>query len=86
MTAQFARTRGLLLGHSPRLERAMNGKMGSEITRVEEAASFEGFGAIAATLQTYIDAARAGDGRVMSAAFLETAYIRGAYDGKPVDR
>ncbi len=41
--------------------------------------------AIAATLQDYIDGARAGDGALLRNAFLEPAYIGASYDGKPVD-
>ena len=50
-----------------------------------ERESFATYDAIAATLQIYIDAARAGDGALMRKAFLETAHIRGTYGGKLVD-
>ena len=59
--------------------------MGTKLTQSDEAESFAALEAIAATLQKYIEAARTGDGRVMRCAFLETARIRGTYDGKPVD-
>jgi hypothetical protein len=54
-------------------------------TAVDERASFATYAAIAATLETYIAAARTGDGARMRGAFLDTAHIRGSYDGKPVD-
>ena len=54
-------------------------------TKAEERASFAVYEAIAATLQHYIDGARTGDSALMRKAFLETAHIRGAYGGKPVD-
>jgi hypothetical protein len=53
-------------------------------SRMEDAASFATYAAIAVTLQGYVDAARAGDGALMRQAFLETAHIRGTYGGKPV--
>jgi len=55
------------------------------VTRAEEQASFATYEAIAAALQSYIDAARTGDGVRMRRAFLDTARIRGSYEGKPVD-
>jgi hypothetical protein len=54
-------------------------------SRADERASFATYEGIAATLQSYIDGARAGDGALMRDAFLEAAHIRGTYDGKPVD-
>ena len=51
----------------------------------DEHASFAAYEAIGATLQRYIDGARAGDGALMRRAFLEAAHIRGSYGGKPVD-
>jgi hypothetical protein len=59
--------------------------MTEPVTREDEGASFATYEAIAATLQNYIDGARAGDGAVMRKAFLEAAHIRGSYGGKPVD-
>ncbi|MBI3514017.1 MAG: nuclear transport factor 2 family protein [Proteobacteria bacterium] len=59
--------------------------MTGTITRDDEAASFAAYQAIAAPLQRYIDAARSGDGAGMREACLDTARIRGSYDGKPVD-
>lgn len=59
--------------------------MADPVTRADEGASFASYEAIAATLQSYIDGARAGDGAVMRKAFLESAHIRGSYGGKPVD-
>jgi hypothetical protein len=53
--------------------------------RTDESAISATRDAIAAKLQSYIDAARAGDGTRMRDAFLETAHIRGSYGGKPVD-
>jgi hypothetical protein len=47
----------------------------------DEHASFAAYEAIAATLQRYIDGARAGDGTLMRRAFLEAAHIRGSYGG-----
>jgi hypothetical protein len=41
--------------------------------------------AIAATLQLYIDGARAGNGQLLRCAFLADANIRGSYGGKAVD-
>jgi hypothetical protein len=54
-------------------------------TGADEGASFAIYEAIAATLQGYIDGARAGDGALMRRVFLEAAHIRGSYGGKPVD-
>jgi hypothetical protein len=51
----------------------------------EETASFATYQAIAATLQYYIDGARAGDSALMRKAFLDAARIRGSYGGAPVD-
>jgi hypothetical protein len=55
------------------------------VSKADELASFANYEAIAATLQSYIDGARAGDGALMRNAFLEAAHIRGTYDGKPID-
>jgi hypothetical protein len=55
------------------------------ITKDEESASFATYEAIAATLQCYIDGARAGDSLLIRRAFLEAAHIRGTYGGKLVD-
>jgi hypothetical protein len=54
-------------------------------TTNEEAASYAVYEGIAATLQHYIDGAHKGDGNLMRRAFLETAHIRGSYNGKPVE-
>lgn len=59
--------------------------MPSTTTPEEESESFAAPEAIAATLQIYIDAARAGEGSLMRRAFAEGARIRGSYGGKPVD-
>jgi hypothetical protein len=59
--------------------------MTETVTRADEGASFATYEAIAATLQSYIDGARAGDGALMREAFLEAAHIRGSHGGKPVD-
>jgi hypothetical protein len=55
------------------------------IADTDERASFEVYGAIAATLQRYVDGARTGDAALVRSAFLETAHIRGSYGGVPVD-
>lgn len=59
--------------------------MSIPITPTEEAASFAAYAAIAATLQQYIDAARAGSGERMRLAFADGARVRGSYAGKAVD-
>jgi hypothetical protein len=59
--------------------------MSSTVTPAEEALSFAAQEAIAATLQRYLDAARAGKGGLMRRAFAGGARIRGSYGGKPVD-
>jgi len=51
----------------------------------DEAASFAACEAIAATLQQYIDSARAGDSDLMRRAFVSGGGVRGSYGGKPVD-
>lgn len=61
------------------------GEMTKAATKADEGASFAAYGTIAATLQTYVDAARAGAGALMRKAFLDSAHIRGSYAGKPVD-
>lgn len=55
------------------------------VTPAQEVASFAAHEAIAATLQQYIDGARAGTGNLMRLAFADGARIRGTYGGKPVD-
>jgi len=57
----------------------------SVITAEDETASFAAAEAIAATIQLYIDAARAGDGAAMRKPFLDTARIQGTFRGKPID-
>ncbi len=52
---------------------------------IEERASFAAYDGIAATIQTYLDAARAGDGSAMRSAFLHGAMVRGSYGGNPTD-
>ena len=59
--------------------------MSSTPTPEQEIESFAAQEAIAATLQTYVEAARAGKGGLMRRAFAEGARIRGSYGGKPVD-
>jgi len=59
--------------------------MSEKISKADEHASFAIYEEIAATLQHYIDGARTGDSALMRKAFLDTAHIRGGYDGKPVD-
>lgn len=59
--------------------------MSSTLTPEQEIESFAAPEAIAATLQTYLEAARAGKGGLMRRAFAEGARIRGSYGGKPVD-
>ena len=51
----------------------------------EESVSFAAYEAVAATLQTYIESARSGDGARMRTAFLDDATVRGSYGGKPTD-
>jgi hypothetical protein len=63
----------------------MRDEMAETVSKGEEAASFATYGAIAATLQRYLDGARAGDSTLMRAAFLDTAHIRGSYGGNPVE-
>jgi hypothetical protein len=63
----------------------MERKMTEKRTAEDERASFATYEAIAATLQTYIESARTGDGALMRTAFLDTAHIRGSYAGKPTD-
>jgi hypothetical protein len=55
------------------------------VTTADERASFAACEAIAATLQDYIDGARAGDGALIRRAFAGTARIRGSYGGTPVE-
>jgi hypothetical protein len=57
----------------------------STITAEDETASFAAADAIAATINLYIEAARAGDGGAMRKPFLDSARIQGSYRGKPVD-
>ena len=54
-------------------------------TQEGEAASYAPYEAIAATVQHYIDGAHRGDSGLMRRAFLDTAHIRGSYNGKPVE-
>jgi len=51
----------------------------------EESVNFAAYEAVAATLQTYIESARSGDGARMRTAFLDDATVRGSYGGKPTD-
>jgi hypothetical protein len=55
------------------------------VTSTEEIESFATHEAIAATLQRYIDGARAGKGSLVRLAFADGARVRGSYAGKPVD-
>jgi hypothetical protein len=59
--------------------------MSNPVTAADEAASFAAQEAIAVPLERYLAAARAGNGKGMREAFLESAHIRGSYGGKPVD-
>jgi hypothetical protein len=59
--------------------------MSMAVTPAGEVESFATHEAIAATLQRYIDAARAGNGSLMRLAFAEGARVCGSYGGKPVD-
>jgi hypothetical protein len=59
--------------------------MSVEPTPEQEAASFAAHEAITATLQHYIDGARAGNGGLMRHAFAEGARISGTYSGKVVE-
>jgi hypothetical protein len=59
--------------------------MPTGVTPAAEAESFATHEAMAATLQRYIDGARAGKGSVIRLAFAEGATVRGTYGGKPVD-
>ena len=51
----------------------------------DERASFVAYEAVATTLQTYIESARAGDAERMRTAFVGDATVRGSYGGKPTD-
>ncbi len=51
----------------------------------DDTQTFAAYGAIADTLQTYIDGARRGDPAQMRTAFLAEASIRGSYGGKATD-
>ncbi|HXQ68201.1 MAG TPA: nuclear transport factor 2 family protein [Alphaproteobacteria bacterium] len=55
------------------------------VTLAQEVESFATHEAIAATLQRYIDGARAGKGSLMRLAFADGARVRGTYGGKPVE-
>jgi hypothetical protein len=55
-----------------------------QVTQSDETESFALHEAIASALQRYIDAARAGSGRLMQSAFTDEAHISGSYDGKAV--
>jgi hypothetical protein len=59
--------------------------MPSPVTPEDESESFATYAAIAATLETYVEAARTGQGSLMRQALAEGAHIRGHYAGKPVD-
>jgi hypothetical protein len=59
--------------------------MPTGVTPAAEAESFATHEAMAATLQRYIDGARAGKGSVIRLAFADGATVRGTYGGKPVD-
>jgi hypothetical protein len=59
--------------------------MSTSVTPAQEVESFAAIEAITATLQRYIDGARAGKGSLMRQAFAEGASIRGTYGGKPAD-
>jgi Putative lumazine-binding len=68
---------------TPSHERRMT--MTAKPNEADEAASYAVYEGILAALQHYIDGAHKGDGKLMRKAFLETAHIRGSYDGKPVE-
>src|ERR1700722_18356013 len=55
------------------------------VTLEQEAESFAAVEAIVATLQNYIDGARAADSRLMRLAFAGSARISGTYGGKVVE-
>lgn len=55
-----------------------------QTTLADEIESFATQEAIAATLQQYIDGARAGSGSLIRSAFAEGAHVSGSYGGKPV--
>jgi hypothetical protein len=59
--------------------------MPTEVKPTLEAESFAIPEAIAATLQAYLDGARAGMGATLRCVFAESARICGTYDGKPID-
>lgn len=59
--------------------------MSLRVTPEQEAESFATHEAIAAALERYIDAARAGRGGLMRLAFADGARVRGTSGGKPVD-
>lgn len=54
------------------------------MTQNDEIESFSIAGAIAETLQRYIDGARNGDIALLRSAFAEGARVSGSYGGKPV--
>ncbi len=54
------------------------------MTQTDETESFAAPGAIAQTLQRYIDGARTGDLTLLRSAFAEGARVSGSYGGKPV--
>lgn len=54
------------------------------MTQNDEIESFSIPGAIAETLQRYIDGARTGDIALLRSAFAEGARVSGSYGGKPV--
>jgi hypothetical protein len=59
--------------------------MTAQVTPKEEDESFAAHVAIAATLQRYVEAARAGDGGLMLHAFAAGARVCGTYSGKPAE-
>lgn len=54
------------------------------MTQHEEIESFAVTGAIAQTLQRYVDGARTGDVALLRSAFAEGARVSGSYGGRPV--
>jgi hypothetical protein len=59
--------------------------MPAAVTPEQEAESFATQEAIAATLHTYLEGARAADSGLLRLAFMETARISGTYGGKLVE-
>ena len=52
---------------------------------IQERASFAAYDGVAAAIQAYLDAARAGDASAMRSVFLDGAMVRGSYGGNPTD-